>query len=160
MKICRAWRVRSVYAKSGSKYIAYEINVIRPNKPETKIFRRFSECRELYNKVLDLAYTLGDAETLKTLRNTLFPSRTFWFSNFDQTVIDERLSKLPKIFSKLLPLACSGSYKIRNAMDTFLSTMSETDHDMMRVMRAQEELKESIKTITKTTKNKTYDRSK
>ena len=37
--------------------------------------------------------------------------------------------------------------------------MSETDHDMMRVMRAQEELKESIKTITKTTKNKTNDRS-
>lgn len=160
VKICRAWRVRSVYANSGSKYIAYEINVIRPNKPETKIFRRFSECRELYNKVLDLAYTLGDAETLKTLRNTLFPSRTFWFSNFDQAVIDERLSKLPKIFSKLLPLACSGSYKIRNAMDTFLSTMSETDHDMMRVMRAQEELKESIKTITKTTKNSTHDRSK
>ena len=155
VKICRAWRVRSVYANIGTKYIAYEIDVIRSNKPETKIFRRFSECRELYNKVLDLAYTLGDAETLKTLRNTLFPSRTFWFSNFDQAVIDERLSKLPKIFSKLLPLACSGSYKIRNAMDTFLSTMSETDHDMMRVMRAKEELKESIKTITKTTKNST-----
>ena len=58
----------------------------------------------------------------------------------------------------MLPLASSGSHKIRNEMDTFLSSMSETDHDMMRVMRAQEELKESIKTVTKTTKSKTYDR--
>ena len=99
VKICRAWRVRSVYANSGSKYIAYEINVIRPNKPETKIFRRFSECRVVQQSARSCLHA-WDAETLRTLRNTLFPSRTFWFSNFDQAVIDERVASYQKSFKR------------------------------------------------------------
>jgi O-acetyl-ADP-ribose deacetylase (regulator of RNase III) len=148
IKICRAWRVRSTHSKSGNEYIAYEINVIRRKKPETKIFRRFSECREMFNKILDLAYTLGDDQTLKMLRKAEFPSRTFWVSNFDQTVIDERLNKLPKIFAKLSQGVRSASGRVRREVDEFLSSMTATDHDMMCVLRAQEELQNSIKKVT------------
>ena len=150
IKICRAWKVHSVHSKNGSEYIAYEMNVTRSKKPETKIFRRFSECRDMYNKILDLAYTLGDGQTLRTLRNAEFPSRTFWVSNFDQTVIDERLSKLPKIFKKILNGTRTASPRVKREVEDFLSSMRTTDHDMMCVLKAQEELQKSIKEISTT----------
>ena len=99
------------------------------------MYRRFSQFRDFYSNLLEMAYGEQDRNMLRGLNNVEFPSRSwFWGSTNDSSVVRERAMQLSAILQKILAVE-DPSLAVMQLVEDFLSNTTKTDRDLVQSMQ-------------------------
>ena len=151
---------KTVTAPNGSTYTAFELNVCSESKPTFTMYRRFSQFRDFYSNLLEMAYGEQDRNMLRGLKNVEFPSRGwFWGSTNDSSVVRERAMQLSAIVQKILAVE-DPSLAVMQLVEDFLSNTTKTDRDLVQSMqRGKENMVNRMKNEAQTVERKNVTRS-